>query len=369
MNEMEIKPGQLNDFFEVPFNIYKDNNYVSPFKDDIKRFLSKDNPLIKHFGELTYFVAYNDRGVPVGRITAHIHHKSNEIHGLKRGYFGFFDCEDNLETARLLLEAAEKWNKERGMNEIMGNFNLTAMQQMGVMVEGFENFPYIDQLYTPPHIHKLLEHFGYGRSFPVTTFDVDIKNFDHSFLKSEKVQALLENPDYEWETISKKHMKEQLQFACDILNEGFKNNPMFTPLTFEEFYFQAKDMSLIIDEKITSFVKYKGQANGIIISIPDLNPLLREVRSRFSLSLPWKFFKLRRNPKRCLLVFASVKPDQHSQGLGLVMLYKAIKEMKDRGYENMGITWISDDNKAPLAMAKKINARPYHRLYLFGKKI
>jgi hypothetical protein len=366
---MKVKTGHINDFFEVPFNVYKNTNYISPFKDDIKRFLGKDNPLMKHFGELTYFVAYNDQGTPVGRITAHIHRKSNELHNINRGYFGFFDCEDNLETAKALLDAAEAWNKARGMDEIMGNFNLTAMQQMGVMVEGFENIPYIDQLYSPPHIYKLLEKLGYTRSFPVNTFDVDIKNFDHSLLKDEKAKALLEHPDYKWETMSKKHMTEQLQFACDILNEGFKNNPMFTPLTFEEFYFQAKDMSLIIDEKITSFVKYKNEASGIIICIPDLNPILKEVRSRFSLSLLWKFFQLKRNPKRCLLVFASVKPDQHSKGLGLVMLYKAIKEMKDRGYESMGITWISDENKAPLSLAKKINAKVYHRLYLFGKKL
>jgi len=180
---------------------------------------------------------------------------------------------------------------------------------------------------------------------------------------------LLDNPDYKWETLSKKFLKNQLKFACDILNKGFKDNPMFTPLTFEEFYFQAKDMSLIIDEKITSYVKYKGEACGIIISIPDLNPLLKEVRSRLSFSLPLKFLKLKRNPKRCLLVFASVNQDQHAKGLGLVMIYKAIKEMKGRGYESMGITWISDENKAPLSLAKKINAKPYHRLYLFGKSL
>ena len=366
---MKIKSDSLNDFFEVPFNIYRDNLYVSPFKDDIMRIIGKDNPLMKHFGELTYFVAYNDQDMPVGRITAHIHRKSNELHGLNRGYFGFFDCEDKIETAGALLLAAEAWLREKGMNEIMGNFNLTAMQQMGVMVDGFQNSPYIDQLYSPPHIYKLLEHFGYTRSFPVNTFEVDIKNFDHSYLKDEKVVSLLEHPDYKWETLSKKYLKKQLEFACDILNEGFKNNPMFTPLTFEEFYFQAKDMSLIIDEKITSFVKYKGDPCGIIISIPDLNPLLKEVRSRLTFSLPWKFFKLKRNPKRCLLVFASVNQDQHAKGLGLVMIYKAIKEMKDRGYESMGITWISDENKAPLSLAKKIHAKPYHRLYLFGKKL
>lgn len=365
---MKIKTGNLNDFFEVPFNVYKDSQYISPFKDDIKRFLSEKNPFRKK-GDLTFFVAYNDKGLPVGRITAHIHHASNGLHGWKRGYFGYFDCEDNVETARLLLETAAKWNKERGMTEIMGNFNLTAMQQMGVMVEGFEKQPYIDQLYTPPHISKLLEACGFQRTFPVTTFELDVKNFDFSRMADQRILALKDDPNYEWKTFEKSKLKEQMMFSCDLLNDGFKDNPMFVPLTHEEFWFQAKDMSLIIDEKITSFVKYKDEPAGVIITIPDLNPVLKEVRSRLTFSLPFKLWKFKKNPKRCLLIFASVRQDQHSKGLGLAMLYYALKNMQERGYESMGVTWISDENPAPLAMARKTGAKPYHRLYLYRKDL
>jgi GNAT superfamily N-acetyltransferase len=366
---MKIKTGNINDFFDVPFNVYQNTQYISPFKDDIKRFLGPKNPLIKNFGKLTYFVAYNDQDLPVGRITAHIHEASNERHHLKRGYFGFFDCENKLETAQLLLAAAEKWNRDQGMTEMMGNFNLTAMQQMGVMVEGFEKQPYIDQIYSPPHIYQLLEACGYERSFPTTTFEFDIKNFDFSCLEDDKVRSLIQHPDYEWKTFEKSKLKEQMIFSCDLLNEGFKNNPMFVPLTHEEFIFQAKDMSLIIDEKITSFVKYKGEPAGVFITIPDLNPILKEVRSRLTFSFPFKLFKLKRHPKRCLLIFASVKPEQHSKGLGIVMIYHAIKKMHERGYETLGVTWISDENKAPLALIKKTGATAYHRLYLFGKRL
>lgn len=364
-----IENENINDFFEVPFKVYKDSQYISPFKDDIKRFLSKKNPLIRHFGELTFFVAYNDEGQPVGRITAHIHHKSNELHQMKRGFFGYFDCEDNIETARLLLGAAEKWLKARGMTEIAGNFNLTAMQQIGVMVDGFEKQPYTDQLYTPPHIHKLLEELGFSPFFPVTTFELDLKALDLSVFIDPKLEALKKNPDYEFRTLEKSKLKEQVEFACSLLNDGFKNNPMFVPLTNEEFWFQAKDMSLIIDEKITSFVYYKKEPAGVVIVIPDFNPLMKEFRSRLSWKLPFKLFTYRKKAKRCILIFASVRGDQHSNGLGLVMVNEALRNMKERGYETMGVTWVSDENKAPLAMVKRTGAKPYHRLYLYKKDL
>ena len=49
-----------------------------------------------------------------------------------------------------LIEA--EW--ERGMVEITGNFNLTAMQQAGVVTGGFDNAPFTDMLWSPPHIAR-----------------------------------------------------------------------------------------------------------------------------------------------------------------------------------------------------------------------
>jgi GNAT superfamily N-acetyltransferase len=367
---MIVRQGNLSDFFDVPFNVYpKESPYVSPFKADLKRFFSEKNPLISQFGELETFVAYNDAGKPVGRLTAHIHRKSNELYGWKRGYFGYFDCEDQIETARALLDAAAKWNRDRGMTELWGNFNLTAMQQMGVMTGGFDRDPYIDQLYSPPHIAALLEKLGFTSTFPVRTFEVDLKKFDPAVLRTDRAKALLADPRYRWETLRKKELKTQFEFARKLLNDGFGKNPMFVPITQEEFDFQAKDMALIIDEKITSYVYVDNEPAGVIVAIPDLNPVLREVGSKITLSLPFKLWKLKRNPKRCLLIYASVRQDQHANGLGIVMTEKVMANMKERGYTAMGITWISDDNYAPLSLAKKVGAVEYHRCHLYRKDI
>lgn len=365
---IKIKKNQLNDFFKVPFLAYKGTPYISPFKSDIKRFLSAKNPLIAKYGELEYFVAYKDN-IPVGRITAHIHHKSNELHNLKRGYFGYFDCIDDIEVARSLLDTVEKWHKKKGMNEVAGNFNLTAMQQMGVMTDQFHKSPYIDQLYSPEHIHKLLEKLGYEQFFPMNTYEYDITSFNPKVLEHPKIKSALENPDLKWGHLDKKQLKQQLKFACDLLNDGFKDNPMFVPLTFEEFWFQAKDMSLVIDTEITSFIYHKDEPAGVIITIPDLNPLLKSVNSKMGITLPFKLLKFKKHCKRCLLIFASVKQEFHSMGLGNVMLMKMLQKMKEKGYESMGVTWISDDNPAPLAMAKRIGALPYQRLHLYKKDL
>ena len=161
---LSIEQNNFEAFFDAPFAAYgSDASYVSPLKSDLKRFLDDQaNPFFTAGkGALQYFTAHRN-GRVIGRITAHEHGASNELHDWKRGYFGYFDCVDDAEAARALLEAAENWCRARGLTRILGNFNLTAMQQIGVMTDNFDRPPYLDLVYSPPHIARLLEENGYA---------------------------------------------------------------------------------------------------------------------------------------------------------------------------------------------------------------
>jgi hypothetical protein len=155
---LEVRSGDFDAFFAAPFQAYGSQSpHVSPLKGDLKRFLSPSNPLVSGAGEgaLAFFTAHRD-GRVVGRITAHEHGASNRLHSLRHGYFGYFDCVDYADVVAALMQAAETWCRARGLSEIAGNFNLTAMQQIGVVTDGFERAPYLDQMWSPPHIARLL---------------------------------------------------------------------------------------------------------------------------------------------------------------------------------------------------------------------
>lgn len=131
-----LQVGNFAAFFDAPFAAYGANSaYVSPLKADLKRFLGPENPLFREGSALAYWTAHRG-GQLLGRITAHEHAQSNRLHQLRRGYFGYFDCADDPQAATALLTAAEGWCRARGLTQIAGNFNLTAMQQIGVMTNG-----------------------------------------------------------------------------------------------------------------------------------------------------------------------------------------------------------------------------------------
>jgi hypothetical protein len=325
---LTLRERDFEPFFAAPFEAYGlDTSYVSPMKGDLKRFLSTaENPLFKSDDELTYFTAHRD-GKTVGRITAHVHTASNELHGWNRCYFGYFDCADDAEAAALLLAAAEDWGRRRGHAEIMGNFNLTAMQQIGIQTGAFDRAPYTDLMYSPPHMARLLESNGYQAEFPMTTFELDLTTAAAPAI-GPKQQAVLDDPDFAFAPITRGQIGQRMEDARQILNPSFANNPMFVAVSHDEFHFQSRDMKWVMDPRISAVLNYKGKPVACIICIPDLNPFLRKTRSRIGLTTPWHFLVHRFTCWRAVLIFSGVMPELQGKGVNPVVLRRVILAMK-----------------------------------------
>jgi GNAT superfamily N-acetyltransferase len=367
---MELRERDFEAFFAAPFEAYgRDALYVSPMKSDLRRFYTAgENPLFPSADAFTYFTAHR-KGRVLGRIGAHAHPASNTLHGTNTGYFAYFDCADDSEAAAALLGAAEKWARERGFDTIAGNFNLTAMQQIGVMTEGFEQAPYVDQVYAPPHVAQLLEANGYAAYFPMRTFEVDLERFEPGKMLGPAQRGILASGDWQFAPIDKASIPARLTEARELLNSGFADNPMFVPLTAEEFDFQAKELNWIIDPRITGVLHHKGEAVGVVLVIPDLNPFIRATRSRISLMTPWHFLVHRAKRDRALLIYMSVRKDMQGKGVMGAMLAKLLPDMRAAGYKKLGVTWVWDGNAGSLKQMERMGATPLHRTHLFRKSL
>jgi GNAT superfamily N-acetyltransferase len=365
-----IETGDFEAFFAAPFECYgRSTHFISPMKGDLRRALDPvQNPLFRNFARRELFVARRD-GRLVGRILAHIHDAANTRHGLRRGYFALFDCIDDEAVARALLEQAANWARERGCDELAGSFNLTITQMIGVVTEGFERPAYTYQEYTLPHIARLLRALGFEPFFPMTTFEIDVRNFDPEQLLGERQRELLADPEWAFLPIRRRGFEQRLREACAVLNDGFADNSMFVPLTEEEFLFPCEGMMWIIDEHISYMAYHRGEPVGVQLCVPDLGPFLRATDFRMKWSTPWHLFRFRAARSRAAGIFFSVRRAYHNRGVNGVMLYRSACAMRARGYSHLGMSWVSDSNGASLRQMQKLSAKPLHRLSLFRKAL
>jgi GNAT superfamily N-acetyltransferase len=368
--DVEIREGDFGAFFAAPFAAYgADSPYVSPLRSDLARFLdTKANPLFSDADSaLTYFTAHRG-GQVLGRITAHVHGASNRLHGWRRGYFGYFDVADDAGAGAALLDRVEAWHRARGLAEVWGNFNLTAMQQIGVMTGGFDLAPYTDQVWSPPWLPGLLAANGYAPDFGMTTYQVDLTTAPLPVI-GDKSRAVQNDPAFTFAPITRATIPARMEEARLILNASFAQNPMFVPVTAEEFHFQAKDMKWIMDPRISAVLHWRGRPAACIICIPDLNPFLRATGSRFGLTTLWHFLRHRMTNTRAVLIFSGVIPELQGQGVNPVVLHRVIAAARKAGYTRLGNTWIADVNGPSLAQKRKAGAREMHRLHLFRKDL
>jgi GNAT superfamily N-acetyltransferase len=363
---MELRQGDRRAFFDVPFNAYRpEDGYVSPLRSDIYRMLDgSKNPLFLHGNPFAFWTAHRD-GQAIGRIIALVHQESNERHGTNRAQFGFFDCADDAEAASALLHAAEQFAREHRCEELAGNFNLTAMQQAGVMTGGFGAQAFTDMVVNPPHIPELLTKNGYEAYFPMSTFVLDLAKATLPSVGFDDVQKR----GFTFALIEKAVFKERFEEARIVLNDGFDRNPMFVPLTPDEFDFQAGEMTSILDPRLSSILMHDGKPVGTVICIPDLNGFLSATRSRVGLFTPFHFLRYRLRRRRAVIIFYSVAKDHHGRGLMGAMLTRTINALREARYEKLGITWIADENAASLRQMEKIGAKPLQKLHLFRKTL
>ncbi|MFQ6547480.1 N-acetyltransferase family protein [Aestuariibius sp. 2305UL40-4] len=361
---IEIRTGDFEAFFQAPFEAYEGQSYVSPLKADLKRFVSPaENPLFDGADDIAIFTAHRD-DKPIGRITAHVHRASNDAHGLNTAYFGYFDCADDAEAARALLTAAEEWAKARGFDTLVGNFNLTAMQMIGVQTGGFDHPAYSDCMAGPPHLPRLLEANGFKPFFPMSTYDIDLADWDRRAGPARTLPT-----DLTFAPITRRTLAARLDDARQVLNESFSDNPMFVPVSKAEYDFQAKDLKWVMDMRLSAVVHSEGKPVGALIAIPDLNPLLKRIGSQLSLSTPIHYMHHRLTNRRMVVVYYGVLPAWRGRGLTLIMLDHVLRAALKAGYRQAGGTWISEENIASLRQKEKLGARTLQSLHLFRKSL
>lgn len=362
---LELRQGDIAAFFDAPFNAYDPaDGYVSPLRSDIVRMLDPaKNPLWTSGNPFAFWSAHRN-GRPIGRIVAHVHGQSNARHGTARAQFGFFDCADDAEAARVLLDAATGFARAQGQRELVGNFNLTAMQQAGVMTGGFGAHGYTDMVVNPPHVPRLLEANGFERFFPMRTFELDL-----GATSVFTARTLDPGAEFSFAPIARRTFAARMEDARLVLNDGFADNPMFVPLTADEFRFQAGEMMSILDPRLSSVLMHEGRPVGTIICIPDLNGFLAATRSRIGLTTAIHYLRYRLRRRRAVIIFYSIASDMHGQGLMGAMLERTISALRNAGYDRLGITWIADGNVASLRQMQRLGAQPLHWLHLFRKAI
>lgn len=340
--------GALERFIQVAERLNAgDPAYIAPLRMERREALTPaTNPYFTH-AEAAFFLAVRG-GRDVGRISAQIDHEALKLEpGI--GHFGMITGEDDPAVFRALVEAAEAWLRGRGMTVARGPLNLSTNEETGLLISGFERPPMLLMGHDRPWIGPHLEALGYAKAKDVIAFLYDVRQE-----LPASVQRMLKRPlkrgmvlrQMDWS-----RYEQEIQAVTDIFNDAWSGNWGFVPLVPAETKHMAKALRPLLDKRLVWFVEMDGEAVGFIVTLPNLNEAIRDLRGKL---LPFGWAKLLwrlklRGVKTARVPLMGVKRKVASNLTGALIPFLLIdavrRECLAKGFQYIELSWILEDNR------------------------
>jgi GNAT superfamily N-acetyltransferase len=334
-------------FIRLPWRIYRNSpQWVPPLIFERKQFLSrKKNPWFKH-GDMELFLAWRG-GTPVGRISAQYDEDFNAEHGHRWGMFGFFECENDPEAARALVDAARGWLEERGYDRMVGPFDNTMNDEAGVLIEGFEHKPMVKQPWQHPYYQDLLEGAGMSKAIDLYMWTLQVdKRSDVAPMIWQVAEQAEKEHGITLRHMRKKRIQDEVKAFVEIYNAAWKRNWGFTPMREEDFAHAAKEMKPLLSEDwIMACEDRDGRTIAVALTVPDFNQAIGRANGRL---LPFGWARLLWKLPRIDQVrvgFLGVLPEYQHTGVA-ALLYREHFDMAEKTPQSGGeMGWILENNK------------------------
>ena len=367
---LEVRPAvsrrDLKRFHRVPWRIYPGRYpaWVPPLLvEERERLDRRRNPFFEH-GEVVPFLATR-RGRVVGRIAAIENRLHNEVHGDRVGFFGLFECEEDSEAARALLDAVAAWLADRGLTTVRGPATLSMNEIVGLLLDDFADPPTILMPFNPPYYAALLESWGLRKAKDLRAYWSSTAGFhEERFAGLERVVARSRH-ELSVRRLRKRRFQEEVELIRDLYNRAWERNWGFVPMTDGEIDRMARQLKPILDPELALIGEVNGQPAGFALALPDVNQALHKLNGRlFPFGLVKLFWYLRR-VTRVRILTLGVEPEHRKSGLDALLYLQIFRAAVTRGYVGGESSWILEDNRVMCRALEKMGfvLRKTYRIY------
>jgi len=374
--ELRLLPVQsqsdLREFITLPYSLYRqDKHWVPPLRFERRDLIDpKKNPFFKH-GRARLFLA--KRGAEtVGRISAQINEAYARQHGEAVGHFGFFESENEPETAQVLWEGARDFFRKAGIAKVQGPFNYSINEESGLLVEGFEEPQVLMSPYNPPYYADLLAGLGFQK-----VMDLYAWRYREDLMTPEPAEIaaeILKDPKVKIVAFRKNRLEQDFEILVDIFNSAWRQNWGFIPFSPAESRRMAHELKIILDPDLAFRVEVAGKPAGVCLAVPNVYDILQGLNGRL-FPLGWSKFLWRLKTRRIRsvrLMILGVKEEYRTYALGglsTLLMSQCAKRAFQKGYFWGELSWTLENNDRINQAITFMGGQKYKTFRIYEKMI
>ncbi len=370
---LEVRPvetrGERRAFVRFPWQIYAGRYpaWVPPLLVEERKRIDPKNPFFEH-SAVRLFLAQRD-GQPVGRIAAIENRQHNRFHEDRVGFFGLFESVNDRGVAEALLDAAAEWVRGRNLDHLRGPTNFSTNEDCGLLIDNFEDPPYVMMPYNPPYYEELLTGWGLTKVKDLLAYQGRREAFEHGRFKGLERLIQRSGVDICVRSVDMKRFDQEVALVLDLYNAAWERNWGFVPMTDAEVTHTAKQLKPVIDPDLALIGEIDGEPAGFALALPDVNQAIRHANGRlFPLGLLKLLWHMRRiNGIRVITL--GLKPEYRRTGLASLFYLEIFKRGSEKGHTVAECSWVLEDNKVMWGAMEKLGFWRYKTYRLYERQL
>lgn len=372
-NSVEVAPVKgfwdRRAFLQLPWRIYQgDPNWIPPLLCTHLGLVGFKKDAYYLRNRIQTFLARRN-GKVVGRIAAIVNQGHLDLYHDDRGFFGFFECENDPEAAHALFDAARTWLREKGIHNIRGPMNPSMNHEVGLLVDGFHDHPMFMMTYNPPYYQQLIESYGFQKSQDMFAFVGYLDLLPHMVGKYTGIaEQIKERFGVKVRPMDESHFDDEVRLFMDVYNRSISNTWGYVPMSAEELDQEAKGLKTLLVPDLAICAEIDGKAVGCLICLPDFNPAIRKIKGRL---FPFGFLTLlgaKRHFTSIRSVSANVLPEYQMMGIPLLLMQALLPAAKKWGINKAEFSWVLESNSYSRGSLEKAGTKceKTYRVYDIG---
>ncbi len=365
-----VSRADLKTFIYIPEKIHRNHmNWVHPLYMDDKVFFNPKKNKSFAFADTLLLLAWKNCQ-PVGRIMGIINHKYNALHGEKNARFSFLECYEDIEIAKALLYALEKWSRENGMEKLIGPLAFSEKDPQGVLIEGFEERVLIATNYNFPWMKDYLEELGFEKELDLVSYKVQIPEDMPEYLLKMYERAVKNGSLMVNEFTTRKALRPWIVPIFQLINETYRHIYGFIPLTEKEMNeFADRYLPVLNPRFIFVITNSNEEVVAFLISMPELSEGIRKARGRIFPFGWWHILRESRKTRLLTMLLGAIREDYRGKGIDSILGIRLLAAAQKSGMEVMDSHLILESNTTMRNEYERIGGVIHKRYRIFHKTL
>lgn len=308
-------------FLELPEKLYK-GEICPGDRGTEKALLEGTHPLSKDFSVVPLLVE-DEKAETAGRALLTFYDDEDTA------YLGFFECTQDAEACRVLMEKAAETAIENGKNRILGPVDSSIW--IGYRFRIFDKFhkgirPYTSEPWNKPYYAELWEQCGFSVYKRYYSFRLKkIREKDGKPKYAERVE-LFKSRGYEFRNLDIKDFDRTIREIYDLLIGLYASFPGYKRIDYESFYSLFCNLKYVLSKSDVILIYKVGKLVAFSISVPNF---YENLFGKMTVLKLLKVLLIKIAPREMVYLYMGVDPSH--LGLGSVMAELIRRELYKNG--------------------------------------